>query len=169
MLKAQSKTQNSSFEEKAQKEVLTFDKALDRAGGLGLFQIIQITAFSVCYVSNGYIFYALTYLELWPDYNCASFVPIEKCNRDLMCLNQDNSALISVNYSSIRSLINWVDRLHLICEPSWRIGLIGSMYLLGWAIGCLIIPRLGDLHGRKIPYAASMGSSLFIHLGLILS
>jgi MFS family permease len=43
------------------------------------------------------------------------------------------------------------------------------MYLLGWDIGCLIVPRLGDLYGRKIPYAVSMGASLVVHLGLILS
>ena len=43
------------------------------------------------------------------------------------------------------------------------------MYLLGWAIGCLIVPRLGDLYGRKIPYLASVGPSLLVHLGLILS
>jgi MFS family permease len=43
------------------------------------------------------------------------------------------------------------------------------MYLLGWAIGCLIVPRYGDLYGRKVPYAVSMGASLFFHLGLILS
>jgi len=125
----------------------------------------------VCYVSNGYIFYALTYLELWPDYECASGIKKEDCNRDLMCKNPNSEfeTVIKVDYSSTRTLINWVDRLHLICEPSWKIGLIGSMYLLGWAIGCLIIPRLGDLYGRKIPYISSVGPSLLVHLGLILS
>jgi MFS family permease len=43
------------------------------------------------------------------------------------------------------------------------------MYLMGWAIGCLFIPRLGDLHGRKLPYAISMGFSVLVYLGLILS
>ena len=43
------------------------------------------------------------------------------------------------------------------------------MFLLGWAVGCLIIPRLGDLYGRNIPFVASMGFSLLVHLGLILS
>jgi MFS family permease len=148
---------------------LTFDAAMDRAGGLGLFQILAITAFSVCYVSNGYIFYALTYLELWPDYKCGSSIDPKSCDRDLMCKNPNDPALISVDESSTRTLINWVDRLHLICEPSWKIGLIGSMYLLGWAIGCLVIPRLGDLYGRKIPCAASIGPSLLVHMGLILS
>ena len=142
---------------------------MDRAGGLGLFQIIQIIFFSVCYVSNGYIFYALTYLELPPEYKCASNIKNGDCNAELFCHNQNNPALISIVYDSTRTLNNWFERLHLLCEPSWKIGLIGSMYLLGWALGCLIIPRLGDIYGRKIPVAVSVGFSLFVYLGLILS
>ena len=65
--------------------------------------------------------------------------------------------------------MNWVDRLDLVCASKLVIGLIGSSYLLGWALGCLVVPRLGDLYGRRIPYAASMAASLVIHLGFILS
>lgn len=62
--------------------VLTFDQAMARAGGLGksrcyscdagMFQYFIIFVFTVVYVSNGYIFYALTYLELYPDYICGT-------------------------------------------------------------------------------------------------
>ena len=31
----------------------------------------MITAFTVTYVSNGYIYYALTYLEKWPAFICS--------------------------------------------------------------------------------------------------
>ena len=149
--------------------MLTFDKAMSLAGGMGLFQYLAITAFSICYVSNGYIYYGLTYLELWPEYVCSKDIIAKDCNRDLMCLNPNNPTLIYIDWSSPKSLYNWVDRLNLICEPSWKIGLIGSMYLLGWALGCLVVPKLGDLYGRRIPYAASMAASLIFYLGLILS
>ena len=43
------------------------------------------------------------------------------------------------------------------------------MYLFGWSVGCLWIPRLGDVYGRKYPFLISAGISIFIHLGLILS
>jgi MFS family permease len=43
------------------------------------------------------------------------------------------------------------------------------MYLMGWSAGCLFIPRLGDLYGRRIPYLISLGVSVGVYLGLILS
>jgi MFS family permease len=46
---------------------------------------------------------------------------------------------------------------------------MGSVYLLGWALGCLCIPRWGDVYGRRWPYLISMGASLVMYLVLILS
>ena len=58
----------------------------------------------------------------------------------------------------------------LLCKvSSFRIGLMGSVYLLGWALGCLFIPRWGDVYGRRWPYIISMGASLVIYLVLLLS
>lgn len=128
-----------------------------------------MATFSVVYVSNGYIFYALTYLELWPDYICDPKIDKKDCNRELMCKNPDNYNLIHVDWSSTRSLENWVDRLDLICQPNWKVGLLGSMYLLGWSLACLVVPRLGDLYGRRWPYIFSVVFSLLVYLGLILS
>ena len=121
------------------------------------------------YVSNNYIYYALTFLELWPDYTCAASILDKDCNRELMCKNPDNPALIQVNWESTRSLHNWVEKLDLVCEPSWRIGLIASMCIFGSSIGTLFVPRLGDVYGRRLPCLISMGASLLMHLSLILS
>lgn len=153
---------------------------MDKAGGmskhlhnlrvsLDVFQYFVIFMFSVVYVSNGYIFYALTYLELWPDYTCSASVLKDDCTHELMCNNPGNPELIRVDWGSTRSLHNWVEKLDLVCEPSWKVGLIGSMYLFGWSAGCLFVPRMGDVYGRRWPYLISMGISLFVYLGLILS
>lgn len=120
------------------------------------------------YVSNGYIFYALTYLELWPDYVCSPDIPAKQCDHTLMC-HPPHPGAIRVNWDSTRSLHNWVEKLDLTCQEPWKIGFIGSMYLFGWSLGCLFVPRLGDVYGRKRPYIASSVTSLFIYLGLILS
>ena len=126
--------------------------------------------FAVVYVSNGYIFYALTYLELFPDYICADSVPKDNCTRDLMCSTHgDDPAMIKVDWESTRSLHNWVERLDLVCEPGWKIGLIGSMYLMGWSLGCLFIPRLGDTKGRRWPFLITSVASVLIYLVLLLS
>ena len=66
----------------------------------------------VVYVSNGYLFYNLTYLELMPEYICPpGFVP--KCDNVAHCANPDT---IYINYDSTRTLDNWVPRLGLECK-----------------------------------------------------
>lgn len=59
--------------------------------------------------------------------------------------------------------------MNLISKSNFQIGLIGSTYLLGWALGCLFVPRMGDVYGRRWPLVISMGISLLIYLILILS
>ena len=86
-----------------------------------------------------------------------------------MCEVNGDPSYIRIDWDSPRSLHNWVERLDLVCQPSWRVGLISSMYLLGWAVGCLFIPRLGDLLGRKKPMFIIAAISIFVYLGLILS
>jgi MFS family permease len=126
--------------------------------------------FTVVYVSNGYIFYALTYLELFPDYICAKSVPKDQCNHELMCsTGGEQPNVIRVDWTSHHSLYNWVDRLNLACEPGWKIGFIGSMYLMGWSAGCLFIPRLGDVYGRRKPFLICSALSVLVYLGLLLS
>lgn len=44
---------------------------------------------------------------------------------------------------------NWVDQYSLLCEPKWRIGLIGSMYFAGILTTILIVPYIIDKCGRK--------------------
>ena len=85
-LSKQQTSESSVDKIKRDKAVFSFDQAMNQAGGMGLFQYIAITAFSICYVSNGYIFYALTYLELWPDYICGPGKnPEVACDREYMC------------------------------------------------------------------------------------
>lgn len=47
------------------------------------------------------------------------------------------------------TLKNWAVDLDLYCEPGWRIGLIGSLYLLGVITGLLVFIRASDIYGRK--------------------
>ena len=64
-------------------------------------------------VSNGYLFYALPYLELFPDYIC----PKDKPNCDYRDHCKDKS--IQIDYDSLRSLDNWVDKLNLDCAGGY--------------------------------------------------
>ena len=52
---------------------------------------------------------------------------------------------------------------------SAKIGLLGSIYFIGWTCAAVILPRLSDMYGRKLIYLISMSGHCAIYLGLILS
>lgn len=66
--------------------------------------------FTFSFITNGHIFYALPFLELFPDYNCPSDITV--CDHVAKC----NDPRVTVNWDSTRSLHNWVDKLGLECN-----------------------------------------------------
>jgi len=66
-------------------------------------------------------------------------------------------------------LINWVDKLGLICEPQNKIGFLGSSYFLGIITSMLFVPALSDTYGRKKIFCITMMVSLIGQYGLITS
>ena len=42
--------------------------------------------------------------------------------------------------------------MDLTCTHNNVIGLVGSMYFLGWALFSTVIPGLADKYGRKWPF-----------------
>lgn len=130
--------------------------------------------FTFIYVSNGYILNSLIYLELWPTYKCDPNVVTnqEDCNHYLMCKREQGlipESVIEVDWSSTTSLHNWVEKFDLVCVEAWKIGLIGSMYPFGWALGCLFVPRLGDVLGRRLPFLVSVACSVLLYFGVLVS
>lgn len=130
--------------------------------------------FAFIYVSNGYILNSLIYLELWPTYTCdKNVVPLqEDCNHYLMCQREQGKVwdtVISIDWSSTTSLHNWVEKFDLVCVDAWKIGLIGSMYPFGWSLGCLFVPRLGDVLGRRLPFLVSVAISILLYFGVLVS
>jgi hypothetical protein len=47
---------------------------------------------------------------------------------------------------------NWVEQYDLICEPKWKIGLLGSTYFFGVICFVIVVPWLADKYGRKWNY-----------------
>jgi len=105
----------------------------------------------------------LAYFELMPQYVCSA--------TDKPCVPEDfcpDLTAASVDWSSEKSLHNWVEKLDLTCETSARIGLIGSVVFFGWTLASLILPRLADIHGRRKPYLLIMVFQALI-LALLIS
>jgi MFS family permease len=67
------------------------------------------------------------------------------------------------------TLDNWVEKFDMLCEPKWKIGLLGSMYFIGVIVGMTFVPPLADAFGRKIIFIVTLIISVFAQLGLILT
>jgi MFS family permease len=44
------------------------------------------------------------------------------------------------------------------------IGMLGSAYFAGWMLGSIIMSRIGDLYGRKLPFYTSVLASALAYL-----
>jgi hypothetical protein len=44
---------------------------------------------------------------------------------------------------------NWVAKFDLLCEPKYKVGLIGSMYFIGVILTLTFVPIVADKCGRK--------------------
>ena len=66
-------------------------------------------------------------------------------------------------------LDNWVNKLDLLCEPKYKIGLIGSMYFVGVITSLTFVPVMADRCGRKWAYLGTLCLSAFAQLALIIT
>ena len=57
---------------------------------------------------------------------------------------------------------NWVspNKMNLLCESKFKIGLFGSCYFLGELIAFIIVPPLADAFGRKLIVNLSLALSI---------
>jgi len=56
---------------------------------------------------------------------------------------------------------NFVESLDMLCESKYKVGLIGSLYLIGVICSLIFVPLIGDKCGRKIPFSLTILVSLF--------
>ncbi|TNV80154.1 hypothetical protein FGO68_gene7510 [Halteria grandinella] len=111
-------------------------------------------------VSNAFVIYAIPFLQLYPKYICPEDLP--ECTHRDRCGRKD----IQIDWDSIYSLKNWVQRLDLECTKPYLIAGIGSSHFLGWMLGSLLVTRIGDIYGRKLPFISAqlLGSAMQLSL-----
>lgn len=82
----------------------------------------------------------------FPTYPCD---PEDFCGKDN--INYD------VNYDeSDENIYNWYTKLDLVCKPKSATSYIAISCMVGIFLGVIVVPRLGDLIGRKPVYWASL-------------
>ena len=86
----------------------------------------------------------LAYLTAYPKLQCDGI----SCDIDTVCRNPEfleNPDKFIVE-DSLQTLDNWTSEMGIYCISSWKMGLFGSGYLIGFAISGLFM-RIGDQIG----------------------
>ena len=132
------------------------DKELERAGGFGRFQVYIVLVVVLGIMSVNLLTHGIAILELEPQepegFICTDTnnpgSPSYPCEKEDFC---DVPGIdYDVNYdSSNENIYNWYTKLGLVCKPKSATGYIAISCMIGIFLGVLIVPRLGDLIGRK--------------------
>lgn len=122
---------------------------MQEVGGHGRFQNLALLTLIMATQSSGFALYNLAYLELMPSFSCNYIGSSQQfeCQPSDFCGNP--TIEYTYDYSQRNSIHNWVEKLSLTCRPGWQIGLLGSVYFMGWCCTLLWVPPLADKHGRK--------------------
>ena len=56
----------------------------------------------------------------------------------------------------------------MMCEPSWKQGMVGTGYFLGWCSTVLWVPRLSDKYSRKWFFVAGLLADVLLYSSLLL-
>ena len=140
------------------------DRELERAGGFGRFQIFIMLTVIIGIMSANLLTHGVAILELPP------VEPGFICTTDTdpvgyVCSPDDFCDVTSITYAvdfdaSNENIYNWYTKLGLVCLPKSATSKIGISCMVGIFLGVLVIPRLGDLIGRKPVMWASLICSI---------
>ena len=117
------KNTSNSTKNTNQNEELTNDKKLDdlldKAGGIGKFQILAYLAITLGMFSTNFFFYEIGYFLQEPAYTCTYKSPVqdpdEICTAKNICSGDPIINSWQIDYSSSRTLNNWQQKLDLMC------------------------------------------------------
>ena len=88
-------------------------------------------------------------MELKPKIRCFDSKTLKwhPCKEETVC--KSNHLKWEINWESSTSLHNWVEDFKLLCEPKYRIGLLGAINFLTLLLSLVSVSRIADLKGRK--------------------
>jgi len=95
--------------------------------------------------------------------------PSDVCTAKNICDKDPRILDWSVNYNDINSLHNWVERLDLMCKPDWVVSMLGTAFWIGFVSTMLWMPRISDVHGRKLIFAIGVNISALLYTVVVFS
>ena len=118
------------------------------------FQMILFLFTSVSFATRGPVIYGLPYMTKEPDsFECRTVGADggevwSTCTKERIC-EQDLPKDAYRPVDNGETFDNWVEKYDMLCEPAYKVGLIGSMYFVGVVISAITFPPIADSYGRK--------------------
>ena len=88
-------------------------------------------------------------------------------------MDQDHYRAAEIKSDDIwdETIDNWVspDKFNLLCEPKWKVGLLGSFFFIGVVATMLVIPPLSDAYGRRVIFLIVLLISIIAQFGLLVT
>ena len=117
--------------------------------------------------------FGLQFLEKMPNkLECSSGAgKWSQCSQQQICKGKKNGE--NVSYRAVSDdpeyIVNWVDKLGLLCESHQRIGFLGSSYFIGVVVALMFVPAMSDRIGRREMFCFTLLVSIFAQIGLMWS
>jgi len=148
-------------------------------GKSGIYQLIYLTLFLIAANAYDPELFGLGLLEKEPNRFECYHDPEEgqsegewrECSKEEIC----DGGLDHDHYRPVKDdpdyIDNWVsaDKFDLLCEPKYKIGLLGSCFFIGAVATLLIIPPLGDAFGRRYVFLVVLVISIIAQWGLLVT
>lgn len=95
--------------------------------------------------------------------------PDDVCTAKNICDDDPRITSWSINYNDPNSLHNWVERLDLMCKPDWVVSMLSTAFWIGYIATMLWMPRIADVHGRKMIFAIGVSVSALLYTVVVFS
>ena len=127
---------------------LNLDMAYGKVGEYGRAQWLPTFVVCIARNANNYLYYPYAYLVLAQQYVCEDNPgQFSSCTKEEICL-ADVRPFYKVDTSYEYYLNNWIVQMDLVCHAVGTIGLMVTLYFVGFACGGLLY-TLPDKLGRK--------------------
>jgi MFS family permease len=146
---------------------LEIEDAFILSGAFGRYQFAQSFVNTIVNGATMFFFNAFAFLEVVPQIRCMINgvwnESDQEANLEEYCADPE-SPTCEIDYQAKTTLKNLISQLDFICAPGWKLGLVGSVFLVGIVVGCSFVTKMGDKYGRRPVY----GAGLFINGSIVI-
>ena len=114
------------------------------------------------------VLFSLYYFSIYPeDLLCLKDGVYSSCSRDYICSSPTPIQYVIDYNSGGENQHNWIQQYDLLCASKFQISAIGSSFFFGNFAGSFVLPRLGDIYGRKPLFQFGLVLQTITYLGLL--